>query len=194
MGAEFELKFKAEPGQLEAVRAAVGGEFTRTDMQTTYYDTPEGALSARHWTLRCRRENDVSVCTVKTPGEDGCRGEWECRCGNIQDAVAILCKLGAPKELEALASAGLTALCAARFTRLARMVALPGAEAELALDSGVLLGGGKALAFAEVEVEQKSGSREAVRRYALDLAQSHGLPAEERSKFFRARQLCRENA
>lgn len=192
MGVEFELKFRANKKQLEAIRAAVGGEFTQIQMETTYYDTPDGALSARHWTLRHRRENGLSICTVKTPGENGCRGEWECQCENIKDAVEALCKLGAPAELAAFSGRELTAVCAARFTRLARLVKLPEAEAEVALDSGVLLGGGKELPFAEAEVELKSGSREAVSEYARSLAKSHGLSVEKRSKYSRARRLRQE--
>lgn len=186
MGREFELKYRADQVQLETIREAVGGAFERIDMETTYYDTVDSRLSARKWTLRRRMENGVAVCALKTPGDDGSRGEWECRCADIREAIEMLCKLGAPEELRAIVADGTVPVCGARFTRLARRQQLPGAEAELALDSGVLLGGGKEQIFAEVEVEQKSGSREAVCAYARTLAQSHGLEPEERSKFRRA--------
>ena len=67
MGIEFELKFRATPEILDKLRAEVGGEESVIRMETTYYDTREGALSERKITLRRRMENDVSVCTLKTP-------------------------------------------------------------------------------------------------------------------------------
>lgn len=193
MGAEFEVKFGASAEQLAAVRAAVGGEFTRIDMETTYYDTPGGALSARKWTLRRRMENGKAVCTVKTPGPEGSRGEWECGCGEITGAISMLCKLGAPPELAELTRGGVVPVCGARFTRLARTVVLEDGTAELALDAGVLLGGGKELPFAEIEAEQKTCSREALLGFARQLSLAHGLSPEKRSKFRRAWLLAREN-
>lgn len=186
MGSEFELKYRATQAKLEAIRKAVGGEFVAISMETTYYDTADALLSARKWTLRRRMENGEAVYTVKTPGADGSRGEWECRCEGLDTAVEMLCKLGAPEELMLLAQGGVIPVCGARFTRLARKLELPGGEAELALDSGVLLGGGQEQPFAEVEVEEKSGSREAVCGYARQLAQMFELEPEEQSKFRRA--------
>ena len=189
MGREFELKYRAEAADLAAIREAFG-EFTAIQMETTYYDTPDRALSRRRWTLRRRYENGVSVCTVKTPAPGGGRGEWEIRCDDISDAIAPLVALGAPAELAALAGAGLEAHCAARFTRLALTLELPETTAELALDEGVLLGGGKTLPFAEVEVEHKSGSEALTTAWASALAERFHLQPENRSKVQRARALA----
>ena len=68
MGREFELKYAATQAQQDALGASFG-EFTPIAMETTYYDTSDGALSRQHITLRRRLENGVSVCTVKTPGD-----------------------------------------------------------------------------------------------------------------------------
>ena len=70
MGREFELKFSATPQQ-QASLACRFGEFSVIAMETTYYDTPDRALSDRRITLRRRLENGVSICTVKTPAENG---------------------------------------------------------------------------------------------------------------------------
>ena len=75
MGVEFELKYRATPETLAAIRAQVDGQVQHYAMHTTYYDTPEGALSARHYTLRRRMENDRSVCTLKYPAGSLGRGE-----------------------------------------------------------------------------------------------------------------------
>ena len=72
MGREFELKFRADAGTIALIREKYGS-FTSISMETTYYDTPSGALSARHYTLRKRLENGESVCTLKTPAGDTAR-------------------------------------------------------------------------------------------------------------------------
>ena len=67
MGAEYERKFAAKPEDLAAIAAAYPGNYETICMQTVYYDTPSRALSGRHYTLRRRQENGISICTVKAP-------------------------------------------------------------------------------------------------------------------------------
>ena len=142
------------------------------------------------WTLRRRYENGVSLCTVKTPASGGGRGEWEVRCPDIRDAIPKLVDLGAPKDLLLLAGTPLQEVCAARFTRMAAALEIPGATAELALDRGVLLGGGREVALCEVEVELKDGQPEAAVAFAQELAEKFGLRPENKSKFRRALALA----
>ena len=52
MGMELEFKYQGSKEALSAMEAAFGGGFATIVMETTYYDTPERALSARRWTLR----------------------------------------------------------------------------------------------------------------------------------------------
>ena len=52
MAIEYELKFQATPQQLAQIDRAFQEEGQTLSMETTYYDTPSGALSARHYTLR----------------------------------------------------------------------------------------------------------------------------------------------
>ena len=59
MGREFELKYRASTKQMTAILADFNG-FREITMETTYYDTPEGSLAPRHWTLRRRKENGES--------------------------------------------------------------------------------------------------------------------------------------
>jgi len=189
MGREFELKYRADDEAISKIREKYG-EFTEIAMETVYYDTPDRALGRLHWTLRRRYENGIAVCTLKTPAPDGSRGEWEAGCDDISAAIEKLCKLGAPEGLAAFRDAALEISCGARFTRLAKVISLPGAVLELALDRGVLLGGGKEQPFAEVEAELKSGSEAAVRGFAENIAREFGLTAEERSKHVRAMLLA----
>lgn len=185
MGREFEVKYRATREQIDAIREKYG-EFTPIAMETTYYDTSSGALSGLRWTLRRRFENGKSVCTVKTPAAGGGRGEWETEMDEITAAVPQLCRLGAPRELLELTAGGVAEVCGARFTRLAKHLEIEGCTLELALDRGVLLGGGKEQPFAEVEAELKAGSEEALERFAAALAEEFGLVPEEKSKYRRA--------
>ena len=190
MGVELELKYKADETALQSINAAFPEPGVTLQMETVYYDTPDGALSARHYTLRKRLENGVSVCTLKTPAKQG-RNEWETECDNIQDAVPVLCKLGGPEELSSLTQAGLVPVCGAKFTRIAKTVQLPDAVVELALDRGVLTGGDKALPFYEVEAELKSGSEAALMVFSQALAQRFSLKPEPKSKFRRSLDLSK---
>ena len=186
MGIEYELKFRATEQQLEQLRAAFAGPEQTIAMQTTYYDTPTGQLSARRYTLRCRKENDRHVCTLKAPVSGRGRGEWETECDRIQEAIPMLCKLGCPRELPVLVQEGLEAICGAAFTRITKPVLHPDFTAELALDSGILTGGQLQLPLCEVELELKSGNADAMTRYAAQMAALYGLIPEETSKFRRA--------
>ena len=188
---EFEIKFSASNHQLESIAAQWSG-WSELAMETTYFDTPDKALSAQHITLRLRRENDAMVCTLKTPLAQGGRGEWECLADTMDAGLAGLLAAGAPEAPIQLAKQGLVIVCGARFTRLATELPTADGTAELALDHGVLIGGGKELPLCEVELEQKTGSDTATAQLAAHIAQVYGLQAESKSKFRRAVALAQE--
>lgn len=191
MGREFEIKMKATPEQLEAIRL-VYGEFEAIDMETTYYDAPDGILGQKRWTLRRRMENGVSVCTLKTNLSDGGRGEWETECGEILQAIPLLIAAGAPSEIGPMTCSGVIPTCGARFRRLAKKVPAGASVVEIALDQGILLGGGKELPFSEAEVELKTGNDEDAVTFAAQLAEQFGLTEQKASKFRRALALAKE--
>ena len=82
-------------------------------------------------------------------------------------------------------------MCGARFTRLAKTVELPGCTVEIALDEGVLLGGGREIPLCELEVELKAGTEAAAMAWARHLAEKFGLRSESQSKFRRASLLAK---
>lgn len=190
MGIEFEVKFRATPETLGAIRQKTPGQETEYRMETTYYDTPAGELSSRHYTLRRRMENTQSVCTLKTPAAGLGRQEFEVEADTIENAIPILCKLSGLDALPSLLSDGVVPVCGAQFTRIAKTVPLPGCTVELALDQGILTGGGRKAPLCEVEVELKEGSREAALAYASQLSLAFGLEQEKESKFRRAQKLA----
>lgn len=191
MGREFELKFAATKDDHEALRARYSN-LSPITMETTYYDTPGGDIRHLRWTLRSRKENGISICALKTPGEGFGHGEWEVYCASIDEAVAGLLAKGAPAQLKAFADAGLIPVCGAKFTRLAGLIDAPGCTVELALDEGFLLGGGKEQPLCEIEVELKAGSEDAAAAFAMVLAQEYGLRPETRSKIARAMALTQD--
>lgn len=190
MGREFELKFAATDAQQAAILDKYG-DFHRIAMETTYYDTADHALSRRRITLRQRKENGAPICTVKFPLEDGSKGEWELEWEDVGTMVEELCKLGAPEELKALTAEGIKPICGARFLRQAAYLEVPGGAVELAVDKGVLLGGGKEIPLCEVEVELKSGGDGAAVNFAAALAAEFDLHPEKKSKFHRAQALAK---
>lgn len=187
MGREFELKFKATAQGLAEIRA-LWQDWEIISMETTYFDTPDGQLSAKKCTLRRRMENGNSVCTMKTPISGFGRGEWDVRAAwSAETAAELFAKAG-----QALISfEDLTAICGARFTRLAKTVELPGCTVEIALDAGVLLGGGREIPLCELEVELKAGSEDAAIVWAQHFAEKFDLQAEPKSKFRRASLLAK---
>ncbi len=188
MAIEYEWKFRTSEAVQAAIAQALTGPRQQFAMQTTYYDTPTGALSSLRYTLRQRLENNLSVCTLKTPAQEG-RREWEVVSDEIQAAIPLLIAAGAPKELARLTQDGLLPICGARFTRTAITVDLPEGTVEVALDRGVLLGGGREVPLWEAEVELKDGAPAVCDRFARELADRFALIPEMKSKFARARAL-----
>ena len=191
MAIEFELKYRATEEALSAMDAAFPEAPTTYRMETTYYDTPDRALSARHITLRRRMENEESICALKAPADLG-RAEFEIPCDAIEAAIPELCKLSGIPELPALLEKGVEPVCGAKFTRIARTVTVQGTTLEVALDQGVLLGGGKSQPLCEAEVELKSGDPQLAAAYSARLAIAFGLTRETASKFKRAFALSQE--
>ena len=148
MGREFELKFAATALDHEALRARFGN-LSPITMETTYYDTPSGDIRRLRWTLRRRMENGISVCTMKTPAASFGRGEWSINAPWCEETSK---ELFAAAMQEEIPFAQLSALCGARFSRLAKTVELPGCTVEIALDRGVLLGGGREIPLCENKI------------------------------------------
>ena len=200
MGIELEYKLHVEDEaallrvlaapEIETLRAT---PWKQTQMKTTYFDAPDGRFSARHWTLRRRMENEVSIVCLKTPlpGQTA-RGEWQLEADEIDRAtIDRLLALGAPRELEALFGSGvLVPVCGAEFLRRSVMLEFPdGSRAELAGDHGRLFGATESTVFSELELELYGGAPAATRALADALCQAYGLHDEPKSKLARAREL-----
>ncbi len=191
MGLEYERKYRADGESLKKIHKSLREPSYVLQMETTYYDTLDGALSRRKITLRRRFENGISVCTLKMPAGGIGRNEFQVEANSIEEALPILCKLSNFSDLENLAKAGLQEVCGARFTRIARKISFGSSVLELALDQGILLGGGKELPLYEVEVELLAGDPKDADAYGAFLSAKFSLHEETKSKFRRAMALAK---
>lgn len=184
MAIELELKYRCPAPVQEQIAAELGGDFRVIPMETTYYDTPAGDLSRRHWTLRRRLEGEQSICTLKLPAGPA-REEYEVEAPTLSDALPVLSRLSGQELPTEVA-----AVCGARFTRRAWLIREEGFTAELALDLGQLTAGERTAPICELEVELKDGLADAMAIWAMALAQRCGLATEPKSKFARAKALA----
>ena len=191
MGLEYERKYRTDAETLQKIHKSLSEPAYTFQMETTYYDTPDNALSRQKITLRRRYENGISVCTLKTPTGGIGRGEFQTEADRIEDAIPVLCKLSGFEALETIVAKGLTAVCGAKFTRIARKIVFAGSVLELALDEGFLLGGNKELPLYEIEVELLSGEPKDADLYGAMLAKKFSLQEETESKFRRAMALAK---
>ncbi len=191
MSLEYERKYAATEDALHHIAQKMGDPTQVLSMETTYYDTRNGALSRQHITLRRRIENGVGICTLKTPTGTLARGEFQVEAASIEEALPMLCKLSDYKELLALTADGVFPVCGAKFTRRAYRVSFGDSMLEIALDQGVLLGGKKECPLFEVEVELLSGKQEDADLYGTILSATYALQEENKSKFRRALDLAK---
>ena len=192
---EFEVKLAVDaPETMEqiladpAIARAMAEPLREIPMETTYYDTPDGSLSAKLWTLRRRMEGGSPVVTLKTPaGIPDCRYEWETPEDDVLAAVPALISLGAPAELREVKA--VRPVCGAAFRRRAVLLNLEGCTAELALDRGRLFRGDREAPIQELELELKGGDPAAMLALGERLCRDYGLHPEPKSKFYRASRL-----
>ena len=105
-------------------------------------------------------------------------------------SLLLLVAGGAPEELLELTAEGVTPVCGAKFARRAGTIEFAGAVLEIALDKGILMGGGQELPLCEVEVELKSGEPEAAIAFSIELQRYFALVPQRKSKFRRALDLA----
>lgn len=181
------------------VRAALKTPFESAHLDAVYYDMPDGALSKRRLSLRMRKENGVSVVCVKGPGRSDagegvfCREEWQAKADTIEQAVPMLIEAGAPGELQTLIDPKrMEERCRISFNRRSAILYLPdGVRADMAVDKGVIIAGGKEQPLLEMELELLFGDMQAVIDFAQALKKDYSLEREYVSKYERALRLIR---
>lgn len=163
----------------------------RIAMDSTYFDTPDGALWKAGFALRLRRENDRQVCCLKYGGsaaDDGLarRGELECVCESLDEGLSALAAQPLPQGFAALCAAGLTESAGMHFLRRACLVETGASVCELAFDAGYFGADPEKNRFYELELELKSGEEAGFHAFAAALVRAHALKPEKRPKLMRA--------
>ncbi len=202
MATEIEMKLRVPDRQtLDRVLADpnltqyMRDEFAVKKFHSVYFDTEDGLLSSRRWTLRLRKEGDQSVAALKTAnsfdGEVFTRNEWQCLADSIEKAIPALLAIGAPRELDhLLKTRKLIEVCGAEFERRTNFLYLDdGVRIELAGDVGVLYAGSRRLPIIEVELELLFGDSSVLPHICHQLMDDYGLEVEKLSKNARANAL-----
>lgn len=171
-------------------------DYETRHMCSTYYDTADGALSQRKWTLRLRDEGGHTVAAFKTANmsDDAgffTRNEWQCSAENIIEAIPLLIDQGAPRELKSLLKGTpLVATCGAEFDRKAAYLFMDdGVRIEMAGDLGYLFSGDKKEPICELELELLYGDAASLPPLCEQLMENYDILEEKRSKYQRAKAL-----
>lgn len=170
----------------------------KTQMTSFYYDTPNNSLSKSCWSLRLRKEGDISVASLKTSavevtGHLFSRNEWQCKSNTIEEGVPLLVEQGAPPRiLEIISESGLVERCRIEFLRQSAMLKLPdGVLVEMALDKGTIYAGNKSAPLYELELELLFGAPEALAPFSELFTRKYKLGRELLSKYEKALRLIR---
>lgn len=171
-------------------------DYETRHMRSTYYDTADGVLSQRKWTLRLRDEGGHKVAAFKTANmsDDAgffTRNEWQCSAESIHEAIPLLIDQGAPRELKSLLKdTPLVATCGAEFDRKAAYLFMDdGVRIEMAGDLGYLFSGDKREPICELELELLYGDAASLPPLCEQLMESYDIQEEKRSKYQRAKAL-----
>ena len=203
MSTELELRLAVPPDAADALAAHVAslsGAHT-VALRATYYDTATSALGRAGWGLRLRWEGEAGwVQTIKGPllADGLSRPEHNAPRGHAPSLPALdLHAHDALPEAAALLRALNEPLQAQFGTEIERLRArsrLGDPHVELALDRGLLLGGGATATVCELELEWLAGPLGPLWDEAERWVRTHGLVLEPRSKAARGHALARGEA
>ncbi len=171
---EIELKLELAPedaARIAAAPALAGLKADTAELVSVYFDTPDEALRRKGYVLRVRHKGDRRIQTVKAEGAAAAglfvRPEWECDIEGdtprLDASSGPLAELFLPETLAALVPRFET-----RVTRTLYLLAVEGAEIELAVDIGKVVAGRRRADLCEIELELKSGPPRAL----FDLARA----------------------
>ncbi|OWT73811.1 MULTISPECIES: CYTH and CHAD domain-containing protein [unclassified Achromobacter] len=189
---EQELKLHVPAAARKALEQEIKQrDASRVRLHAMYFDTPERELARARVAIRLRREGNVWVQTLKTPGNNAItRIELNHpRPGPILDLSVY-----AGTEVESTLAC-LKGELGLRYetdvTRLIRKVRNRFGTVEIAYDRGLLRAGALELPINEIEFELMSGKPAAMFTAARVYLKRHGLVMDARSKSERGDRLAR---
>ena len=132
------------------------------ELETTYFDTPDGWLQRHGMALRIRRRGSRRIQTLKAPAEavDGLQSflEFEAEIKGARPQLAAISDAKVRRWLQKekiLETA--RPIFTTRFERAAWLIARGESEIEVALDQGDITSRAGSVTIAEIELELKSG-------------------------------------
>ncbi len=200
--AEIELKLLGDAPTLKAASHAplllqhVHGPAVETQLEATYFDTPDNLLLRRKWALRVRRDRaGAYVMTLKTPRSHDASGAFS---RNEWNAPVAGPDLDRTQLADWLARTGgrdvdpevLRPMFSTLVARQTRRLHMPAGVIEMAADRGEIVSGGRSAPICELELELVSGAPEAIFTLADTLMQKHALRPAIRSKAMRGYDLA----
>ena len=194
---EIELKLAFDPADAEALfahpfLARIPTAPKKRELISVYYDTDDDALRREGVFLRVRSTGEGYVQTIKTARGEGEfleRDEWECRLATHAPNLAAAAGTALAPLLSGEVRAGLRPRFQTRFRREAYRIEDGRTEIELAVDQGEITAGVKSALVSELELELKSGERQALFSLARTLVQSLPLTLGVKTKAERGFEL-----
>lgn len=203
---EIELKFAVPENSRDALEKALKrGKVQRTRMQAMYFDTADERLATSGVSLRLRKEGRVWVQTLKVGTDPFRRLEHHVSVRPLPGIESPALDLGrhnaSPagaglrKALDQPSDTGSSPELSVRFrtrvSRLARTIRVPGAQVEIALDTGTIIAGDRSWPICELELEMKAGRAAVLVSLAAQWASRYGLWVSTISKVERGMRLAR---
>lgn len=189
---EIELKLTGRAPVLASALEDLGGPAARTSkVLSTYYDTPDGRLWRRGFTLRLRPKGKVYELTLKREGGDRLkRGEWTARIPEPKADPALLPDDVPREEIGLVLAEELAPMFSSEIKRTKKVIEAESMAIEASLDLGDIVAGAARMPVAELELELVRGAPEALLGQARTLLGRRRLALEARSKASRGVELA----
>ncbi len=161
MGDEIELKLVVTPADADALEASglLYGAPAIARQISTYFDTPDRALSNAGFSLRIRRSGKKRIQTIKADGASAAglfaRAEWE---RPVKDDAPILDYTTPIPTLLGGAVDAIGPVFEVHVERRTWIIDEDDAKIELVLDRGAAVDGDRQSSFCEIELELKDGN------------------------------------
>ena len=181
---EIEVKLTGEAAELSTIFKQLKGDSPSTSrVVSTYYDTPDGHLWQRGFSLRLREKGDGHELTLKRQdGKAWERGEWTSAVRQPVADIGLLPEAAPRRDIGAVLPEELNPLFASDIKRAKKNLALDGAMVEVALDLGRIVNGAREAPVAELEFELLNGSVAVMLEHVRSLMGPHQLAFDARSK------------
>lgn len=191
---EIELKLVGNPVDLPATFAAVTGDrYVTRNLVSTYYDTADGSLWRRGFTLRVRERQGAHELTLKQEGGSALkRGEWTVRIENPTADIGLLPPDAPRAAIGAIGPGELQPRFLSDIERRQAEFGTGDALLEVSLDIGRIVAGERQMSVAELEFELLGGPITDMLAAVRSILQERRLVIGVRSKASRGMDLVRD--